>query len=116
MMPMPFTILERVRALVAAMKGIRAIHADIRTLSIDGHKNTVYIDPPYVGREGYGDSFDVVAVARSFGRAFVSEGFPMAVAADSYYKIESNRKKGGMNGARHRVHEEWLSEIRMAQN
>jgi hypothetical protein len=113
MMPMPFTILERVRALVAAMKGIKAIHADIRTLSIDGHKNTVYIDPPYVGREGYGDSFDVVAVARSFGRAFVSEGFPLAVAGDWYCQLEVNTHKGGMNGGRATAHQEWLSEIRV---
>jgi hypothetical protein len=110
MMPMPVTLLKRVKELAVGMRGVRVIHGDVRKLTLNGAKDTIYIDPPYTGTTGYYDSFDAISLARSFRRAFVSEGFP--VTDGDYFKIESNRKKGGMNGKRQRAHEEWLNEIR----
>ena len=109
MMPMPDTIMDRVSKIVPAMKGVCGIHGPAQFAHIE-FDSTVYIDPPYHGTAGYGDSIDVLDVAEKLRAAgvacWVSEGERLS---DSFIKLSEGRKKGGISGNRKTANQEWLS-------
>lgn len=106
MMPMPKTILERVRGLSDLMRGVIGVHGGAESVAYE--RGVVYVDPPYSGRSGYFYGLDVDDFARSISvPVWVSEGF--ALTSESYL-ISSPRAKGGVTGLRSRpANEEWLS-------
>jgi len=107
MMPMPMTLLERVRVITERMKGIKGYMQDAATVSIDPSA-VVYVDPPYAGTTMYGFGFDVEKFAASIqNKVFISEGRPLSKNA---HLIEGQRKKGGISGTRKSANEEWISE------
>lgn len=106
MMPMPDTLLERVKVISEKMKGVKGICGDIEEFAPgDG---VIYIDPPYYDTTFYGHNFDVVEYAKKFpGRCFVSEGRKLTDAA---LLVSAGRAKGGISGERKRAaNQEWLS-------
>ena len=105
MMPMPDTLYERVKVICERMHGVHACHCDVQDFG--PNKGTVYIDPPYVGTTGYGDTFDVVAYA-SHRDCWVSEAKPLSTDAVLLADSKS-RTRGGISGNRSSVNEEWLS-------
>lgn len=109
MMPLPETLLQRVKLIHTSMKGVRGIHGDIEEF-FPNHDGTIYIDPPYSGTTMYGYNFDVVQYAKKLpGRCFVSEGKPLS---ETSFLISTGRAKGGISGERKRTaNEEWLSLI-----
>jgi site-specific DNA-adenine methylase len=106
MMPMPATLLARVRRLCEEIPGrIEAMHTDASEFLAD--EGVVYIDPPYAGTSGYGKGLEVVPLARrQRTRCFVSEGRPLG---DGAVCLSRGVAKGGMNGSRSAAHEEWLT-------
>jgi len=107
MMPMPATILDRLRQIVPAMRGVRGMCADVATVR-PGARDVVYLDPPYGGTTAYGHTIDATAFAKaSAGRVYVSEGLPLT---DEAVFISAGRSKGGISGDRKvSANEEWLS-------
>ena len=106
MMPMPDSLFERVTALVKGMVGVRGRHARVEDVVPPGDA-LVYIDPPYAGTTGYGDTLDVMKyVERLEARCYVSECKPLS---DDAVCIAKGRAKGGISGDRKFANEEWLS-------
>ena len=111
MMPMPESIVERVRVLAKRMRGVEGTCADIGQpgFSVPYVRGDVaYIDPPYVGTSKYGYKVDAVAIASSLRiPCWVSEGRALSSEA---LCLSTGRAKGGMTGNRKRApNEEWLS-------
>lgn len=107
MMPMPNTLLERVTALVEGMRGVTGMHARVEDIIPPPDNALVYIDPPYEGTTGYGDTIDIPAyIGRLRARCYVSEGRALSPTAVC---ISTGRSKGGISGERKKPNEEWLS-------
>jgi site-specific DNA-adenine methylase len=105
MMPLPQTLLERVKTLCKAMKGVKGIYGDLTTLKPSS--GVVYIDPPYIGTTAYGTSFDIRAYVKTLSvPVYVSEGMGLS---DDKLLLSEGRAKGGISGARKTANEEWLS-------
>jgi len=106
MMPLPNTLLERVKTICHKMKGIKGIYADINEI----HPSTgiIYIDPPYNNTAFYGYTFDPIAYTKTINNeCYISEGKPLSNTA---FLISNGRKKGNMSGKiKSSLHEEWLS-------
>jgi hypothetical protein len=106
MMPMPDTLFERVGKLVNGMAAVKGLHQYAEFVRPPGNA-LVYIDPPYEGTTGYGDTIDIPAyIGRLRARCYVSEGRALSPNAVC---ISTGRCKGGISGERKKANEEWLS-------
>lgn len=115
MMPMPDTILERIKKLIPAMVGMQGFCTDAARLDYFPEAGSiVYVDPPYDNTSAYGYKLDRNLLYDKFPdcRIFVSEGKALS---DKSWMIAKNNKKGGISGNRAAAHEEWLSEISVAK-
>lgn len=107
MMPMPETLLDRVTVLVEGMRGVTGINARVEDVIPLPDNALVYIDPPYLGTTGYGDTLDVAEyVSQLTARCYVSEGRALSPNAVC---LSRGRDKGGISGNRRMPNEEWLS-------
>lgn len=117
MMPMPDTLLRRVKEIVEVMYPIKAFHKyaeniNFRKIVSNSGKNVVvYIDPPYKGTTGYKDTVDLELVIGNAKRAgcevYVSEYY----ALTDNFVILSETKKGGISGDRGGIMTEYISRI-----
>ncbi len=107
MMPMPETLFDRVKTIVAKMIGIKGIFGQVESILVPNNA-LVYIDPPYSNTTGYGCYLDAVAFAkRTNCKTYISEGRALS---ENSILISSGRTKGGMLGDRVKAaNEEWLS-------
>lgn len=113
MQPGPAELFARVERIVAAARGIRCIHGDVRLVlqeNIERHA-IVYIDPPYGNTTSYGFDLDLQALidnlkAMGLKNIFVSEGVPVS---DVAVRLRFGGPKGGISGAKSGRHEEWLN-------
>ena len=113
MMPMPSTLLDRVKKVVNEMQPIKATHTYAENIDFSKIKTdkelVIYIDPPYKGTTGYKDSIDLSLVinnAKCVGaKVFVSEYYNLS--AD--FVILSDTTKGGISGDRKGSMVEYLS-------
>ena len=115
MMPLPKTLLKRVKSIVENMQPIKATHTyaeniDFKKIKTD-KKLVVYIDPPYKGTTGYRDSMELHIVINNAKLAGAS------VYVSEYYNLSddfiilSETKKGGISGSRDGNMVEYLSII-----
>ena len=115
MMPMPSTLLDRVKSIVENMQAIKATHTYAEYIDFEKIKTNkdlvVYIDPPYKGTTGYMDVVDldlIVETAKIAGATvYVSEYYNLS---DNFI-ILSETKKGGISGNRKGSMVEYLSII-----
>ena len=117
MMPMPDTLLRRVKEIVETMAPIKAAHTyaenvDFNRIVSDSSKEVVvYIDPPYKGTTGYKDTVNlelVINKAKSAGCAvYVSEYYAMS----DNYVVLSETNKGGISGKRAGIMVEYMSKV-----
>ena len=113
MMPMPSTLLSRVKQVVDEMQPIKAVHTYAENIDFSkiktGKDLVVYIDPPYKGTTGYKDTIDLSLVidrAKCVGaKVFVSEYYNLS---DDFI-ILSDTTKGGISGDRKGSMVEYLS-------
>lgn len=113
MMPMPSTLLSRVKQVVSEMQPIKATHAYAENIDFSKIKTdkalVVYIDPPYKGTTGYKDSIDLCLVinkAKCVGaKVFVSEYYNLS----NDFTVLSETTKGGISGSRKGNMVEYLS-------
>ena len=113
MMPMPSTLLERVKKIVNEMQPIKATHTYAEYIDFSKIKTdkelVVYIDPPYKGTTGYKDNIDLSLVinnAKCVGaKVFVSEYYNLS----EDFVILSDTTKGGISGDRKGSMVEYLS-------
>ena len=104
MMPMPETLLQRVKELVGVMSPIKACHTYAENIDFgkivtnSSKKVIVYIDPPYKCTTGYKDTVDLDTVIANSKRVgcdvYVSEYYAMS----DDFVILSETKKGGISG------------------
>lgn len=115
MMPMPNTLLSRVKDIIGNMQSIKATHTYAEYIDFNKIKEdkglVVYIDPPYKGTTGYKDTIDIERVicnAKTAGATvYVSEYYNLS---DDFIVL-SNTKKGGISGDRKGDMVEYLSVI-----
>ena len=113
MMPMPNTLLSRVKQLVSEMQPIKAVHTYAENIDFSKIKTNkelvIYIDPPYKGTTGYKDNIDLSLVinnAKCVGaKVFVSEYYNLS----EDFIILSDTTKGGISGDRKGSMVEYLS-------
>ena len=113
MMPMPSTLLDRVKKVVNEMQPIKAVHTYAENIDFSKIKTekelVVYIDPPYKGTTGYKDTVDLSLVidrAKCVGaKVFVSEYYNLS----DDFTILSDTTKGGISGDRKGSMVEYLS-------
>lgn len=108
MMPMPATILVRMREIVRRCQGLVGLCGDVADFT-PMVPAVCYIDPPYEGTTDYvGGELDVVVVAKGLGRpCYVSEGRALGNCS---LLLAGGRRKGGISGKRStKANEEWLS-------
>ena len=113
MMPMPSTLLSRVKQVVDEMQPIKATHTYAENIDFSKIKTdkdlVVYIDPPYKGTTGYKDTVDLSLVidrAKCVGaKVFVSEYYNLS----DDFTILSDTTKGGISGDRKGSMVEYLS-------
>ena len=113
MMPMPNTLLSRVKQVVSEMQPIKATHTYAENIDFSKIKTdkdlVVYIDPPYKGTTGYKDTIDLSLVidrAKRVGaKVFVSEYYNLS----GNFTILSETTKGGISGDRKGSMVEYLS-------
>jgi len=113
MMPMPSTLLDRVKKVVNEMQPIKATHTYAENIDFSKIKTdkelVIYIDPPYKGTTGYKDNIDLSLVinnAKCVGaKVFVSEYYNLS----DNFAILSETTKGGISGDRKGNMVEYLS-------
>ena len=113
MMPMPNTLLSRVKQVVSEMQPIKAVHTYAENIDFSKIKTdkdlVVYIDPPYKCTTGYKDTIDLSLVidrAKCVGaKVFVSEYYNLS----DNFTILSETTKGGISGDRKGSMVEYLS-------
>ncbi|MFQ3543479.1 DNA adenine methylase [Halobacillus rhizosphaerae] len=118
MMPMPNTLLERVKMILDKMDNIKAVCTDINDLSIPENNSIIYIDPPYQNTSGYGYDFNIIDYVHKLQQSakinkmkikvYVSEGRKLS---ENSHLISEGRKKGGISGDRNnnKINQEWLN-------
>lgn len=107
MMPLPSTLLDRVKNICKTMKGIKGINANITEFVSFESNSVIYIDPPYSNTTLYGYTFDIVQYVRDLkNKCYVSESKKLS---ETTHMISEGRKKGGISGERKVLNEEWLS-------
>jgi site-specific DNA-adenine methylase len=112
MMPMPDTIMHRLKIIVPTMLEATGLCEKIEIVSV-ASDSVVYIDPPYASVTGYcGDTVDDVNKYASSlgGLTYVSEGCQLP-SATRYILVSEKQSKGGINGSRSSVYvsKEWLN-------
>lgn len=117
MMPMPDTLLQRVKEIVEVMAPIKACHTFAENVNFnkiisESNKDVVvYIDPPYKGTTGYKDTVDldlVISTAKDAGCAvYVSEYY----ALSDNCVVLSETRKGGISGDRAGTMVEYMSRV-----
>ena len=125
MMPMPNTLYNRVEAIVEQLSGsIIASRESVfdAVYRIDeernkGNKNIIiYIDPPYANTTGYKETFDIYSLEGqiwSTSPIYISEGYKMQGASESYL-LSIGRTKGNISGeAKKKPTEEWLNRFNL---
>lgn len=125
MMPMPDTLYNRVESIVKQLSGsIIASRESVfdAVYRIDeernkGNKNIIiYIDPPYANTTGYKETFDIYSLEgqiRSTSPIYISEGYKMQGASESYL-LSVGRTKGNISGeAKKKPTEEWLNRFNL---
>ena len=125
MMPMPNTLYNRVEAIVEQLSGsIIASRESVfdAVYRIDeernkGNKNIIiYIDPPYANTTGYKETFDIYSLEGqiwSTSPIYISEGYKMQGASESYL-LSVGRTKGNISGeAKKEPTEEWLNRFNL---
>lgn len=125
MMPMPNTLYNRVEAIVEQLSGsIIASRESVfdSVYRIDeernkGNKNIIiYIDPPYANTTGYKETFDIYSLEGqiwSTSPIYISEGYKMQGASESYL-LSVGRTKGNISGeAKKKPTEEWLNRFNL---
>ena len=125
MMPMPDTLYNRVEAIVEQLSGsIIASKESVfdAVYRIDeernkGNKNIIiYIDPPYANTTGYKETFDIYSLEGqiwSTSPIYISEGYKMQGASESYL-LSVGRTKGNISGeAKKKPAEEWLNRFNL---
>ena len=125
MMPMPDTLYNRVEAIVEQLSGnIIASRESVfdAVYRIDeernkGNKNIIiYIDPPYANTTGYKETFDIYSLEGqiwSTSPIYISEGYKMQGASESYL-LSVGRTKGNISGeAKKKPTEEWLNRFNL---
>lgn len=108
MMPMPDTILARVREISRRCRGATGLTMDVADF-VTPAQAVVYVDPPYEGTTDYvGGQLDILAVAEGLEcPCYISEAKPIG---DCSLLLSSGRQKGGISGKRStKANEEWLS-------
>ena len=113
MMPMPSTLLSRVKQVVSEMQAVKAVHTYAENIDFSKIKTdkdlVVYIDPSYKGVTGYKDTIDLSLVidrAKYVGaKVFASEYYNLS---DDFI-ILSDTTKGGISGYRKGSMVEYLS-------
>ena len=113
MMPMPSTLLERVKKIVNEMQPIKATHTYAEYIDFSKIKTdkelVVYIDPPYKGTTGYKDNIDLslaINNAKCVGaKVFVSEYYNLS----EDFVILSDTTNVGISGDRKGSMVEYLS-------
>ena len=125
MMPMPNTLYNRVESIVEQLSGsIIASRESVfdAVYRIDeernkGNKNIIiYIDPPYANTTGYKETFDIYSLEGqiwSTSPIYISEGYKMQGASESYL-LSVGRTKGNISGeAKKKPTEEWLNRFNL---
>lgn len=125
MMPMPNTLYNRVEAIVEQLSGsIIASRESVfdAVYRIDeernkGNKNIIiYIDPPYANTTGYKETFDIYSLEGqiwSTSPIYISEGYKMQGASESYL-LSVGRTKGNISGeAKKKPTEKWLNRFNL---
>lgn len=125
MMPMPNTLYDRVESIVKQLSGsIIASRESVfdAVYRIDeernkGNKNIIiYIDPPYANTTGYKETFDIYSLEGqiwSTSPIYISEGYKMQGASESYL-LSVGRTKGNISGeAKKKPTEEWLNRFNL---
>ena len=125
MMPMPNTLYNRVGSIVKQLSGsIIASRESVfdAVYRIDeernkGNKNIIiYIDPPYANTTGYKETFDIYSLEGqiwSTSPIYISEGYKMQGASESYL-LSVGRTKGNISGeAKKKPTEEWLNRFNL---
>ena len=125
MMPMPNTLYNRVESIVKQLSGsIIASRESVfdAVYRIDeernkGNKNIIiYIDPPYANTTGYKETFDIYSLEGqiwSTSPIYISEGYKMQGASESYL-LSVGRTKGNISGeAKKKPTEEWLNRFNL---
>ena len=125
MMPMPNTLYNRVESIVKQLSGsIIASKESVfdAVYRIDeernkGNKNIIiYIDPPYANTTGYKETFDIYSLEGqiwSTSPIYISEGYKMQGASESYL-LYVGRTKGNISGeAKKKPTEEWLNRFNL---
>lgn len=125
MMPMPDTLYNRVESIVKQLSGsIIASRESVfdAVYRIDeernkGNKNIIiYIDPPYANTTGYKETFDIYSLEGqiwSTSPIYISEGYKMQGASESYL-LSVGRTKGNISGeAKKKPTEEWLNRFNL---
>lgn len=125
MMPMPNTLYNRVESIVEQLSGsIIASKESVfdAVYRIDeernkGNKNIIiYIDPPYANTTGYKETFDIYSLEGqiwSTSPIYISEGYKMQGASESYL-LSVGRTKGNISGeAKKKPTEEWLNRFNL---
>ena len=82
-----------------------------------GNKNIIiYIDPPYANTTGYKETFDIYSLEGqiwSTSPIYISEGYKMQGASESYL-LSVGRTKGNISGeAKKKPTEEWLNRFNL---
>jgi site-specific DNA-adenine methylase len=107
MMPMPNTLLERVKNIANRMAEVNGLNTDITELKQFEESSIIYIDPPYLNTSGYGYTFDLHNYIEEIeGKAYISEGYKFT---DNAILMSGKRDKGGISGDRKVRNEEWLN-------
>ena len=125
MMPMPNTLYNRVESIVKQLSGsIIASKESVfdAVYRIDeernkGNKNIIiYIDPPYANTTGYKETFDIYSLEGqiwSTSPIYISEGYKMQGASESYL-LSVGRTKGNISGeAKKKPTEDWLNRFNL---
>ena len=125
MMPMPNTLYNRVESIARQLSGsIIASRESVfdAVYRIDeernkGNKNIIiYIDPPYANTTGYKETFDIYSLEGqiwSTSPIYISEGYKMQGASESYL-LSVGRTKGNISGeAKKKPTEEWLNRFNL---
>ncbi len=115
MMPMPDTLLQRVRHVKEKCFGLTCFNSDIYDIlnfNIEDENAIIYIDPPYKTTTKYGFVFDINDFVEKLNRKtsisiYLSEGYKFS---DNAICLSSGRSKGGISGSRNKkANEEWLN-------
>ena len=125
MMPMPNTLYNRVEAIVEQLSGIiiasrESVFDAVYRIDEErnkGNKNIIiYIDPPYANTTGYKETFDIYSLEGqiwSTSPIYISEGYKMQGASESYL-LSVGRTKGNISGeAKKKPTEEWLNRFNL---